>query len=128
MTDPPRLDRPADDLLIGAPAIAAFVGVSAKAVYHLARTKKLPIGKLGKNLIASKRKLERALASLTSGVQSLSGSCALDFTNGSPPLFYWWASDNSFLDENDALELAKKNGPFSTAEEAEAAAWRRIAN
>jgi hypothetical protein len=58
----------ADDLLIGAEAIAAFLGVDVQTVYSFRRTKKkLPIGKLGKNLIASKRKLERAMGTLTSG-------------------------------------------------------------
>jgi hypothetical protein len=58
-------EAPADDLLIGAPAIAAFLGVKEKAVYYLARKKRVPIGKLGKNLIASKRKLRRAFDALS---------------------------------------------------------------
>ena len=61
-------DRPADDVLIGAAAIAAFLGVEPKTVYYLRRSKKLPIGKLGGELIASRRKLERALAAVTSGL------------------------------------------------------------
>jgi hypothetical protein len=58
-------ERPADDLLVGAAAIAAFLGVKEKHVYYAARTKRLPIGKLGKNLVASRRKLTRALAAIT---------------------------------------------------------------
>jgi hypothetical protein len=54
----------ADDMLVGAPAIAAFLGIKPKAVYYLARSKRVPIGKLGKNLIASKRKLRRAFEAL----------------------------------------------------------------
>lgn len=59
-------DRIADDLLIGAQAIAEFLGITEAMVYHYARLKRLPVGKIGKNLIASKRKLQRAFAALTS--------------------------------------------------------------
>jgi hypothetical protein len=59
-------DKLADDLLIGAPAIANYLGVKETAVYHLHKKKRLPIGKLGKNLIASRRKLDRAAQDLTS--------------------------------------------------------------
>lgn len=55
----------ADDLLIGAPAIADELGTSVAAVYYLHRTHRLPIGKLGKNLIASRTKLRRAANALT---------------------------------------------------------------
>jgi len=54
----------ADDLLIGAEAIAAELGVSEAAVYHLHRKKRLPIGKLGKNLVALRSKLRRAAIAL----------------------------------------------------------------
>lgn len=56
----------ADDLLIGAPKIAAELGVTVPAVYHLVRKKRLPIGQLGKNLIASRSKLRRAALALAS--------------------------------------------------------------
>ena len=55
----------AEDMLLGAEEIAAFLGISTAQVYHFARLKRLPIGKLGWNLIASKRKLQRAFAALT---------------------------------------------------------------
>jgi len=55
--------RVADDLLIGADAIAAFIGVSRRSVYHLAREKQLPIGRLGKQLIARKSQLRRHIDS-----------------------------------------------------------------
>jgi hypothetical protein len=58
-------DKVADDLLIGAPAIAEFLGVKEDAVYHLVRTRRLPIGRLGRNLIASRKKLQRAVSALT---------------------------------------------------------------
>ncbi len=53
-------ERIADDLLVGASKIADELGVSTRAVYHIVRTKRLPIGKLGKNLVASRRSLRRA--------------------------------------------------------------------
>lgn len=56
----------ADDMLHGAEAIAAFLGISVAQVYHFARLKRLPIGKLGWNLIASRRALQRAYDRLTS--------------------------------------------------------------
>jgi hypothetical protein len=56
----------ADDLLIGAEAIAAELGVTEAAVYHIHREKRLPIGKLGKNLIAFRSKLRRAALALAS--------------------------------------------------------------
>jgi hypothetical protein len=55
----------AEDMLLGAGEIAAFLGISVAQVYHYARLKRLPIGKIGKSLIASKRKLQRAFAALT---------------------------------------------------------------
>lgn len=53
------------DLLFGAEAIAAFVGVEPSQIYYIRKSKKLPIGKLGKILIASRRRLKRAAADLT---------------------------------------------------------------
>jgi hypothetical protein len=58
-------ERVADDLLIGARAIGVELGVNPDAVYHLTRTKRLPITHLGRNLIASRKKLRRAVATLT---------------------------------------------------------------
>jgi hypothetical protein len=55
----------ADDLLLGARAIADELGVDQHAVYYLAKMKRLPIGKLGKNLIASRATLRRATLALT---------------------------------------------------------------
>jgi hypothetical protein len=61
-----KQNRLADDLLIGASSIAAELGVSLTALYYLKKTQKFPIGKLGKNLIASRAKLRRAAQALTS--------------------------------------------------------------
>jgi hypothetical protein len=68
MEDPEKAtksERLADDLLIGAEAIAHELGVDVHTVYYFHRKKKLPIGKLGKNLIASRTKLRRAIQNLT---------------------------------------------------------------
>lgn len=54
-----QADRLADDLLAGAAEIAEFLGTNAREVYHLAKTQRLPIGRLGRKLIASKRRLAR---------------------------------------------------------------------
>jgi len=59
-------ERLVDDLLIGAPAIAAELGCSQRQVYYFVETKRLPIGKFGKKLIASRAKLRRATNALTS--------------------------------------------------------------
>jgi hypothetical protein len=60
-------DEPvANDLLVGAAAIATELGLSETAVYHIARTKRLPIGRLGRNLIASRKRLRRAALALAS--------------------------------------------------------------
>jgi hypothetical protein len=60
-----QAERLADDLLIGVHAISAELGVNEHAVYYLHRMKRLPIGKLGKNLIASRAKLRRAFQPIT---------------------------------------------------------------
>jgi hypothetical protein len=54
-----------DDLLRGARAIADELDCKESQVNYLFRTRKLPIGKLGKDYIASKRKLKAAFARLT---------------------------------------------------------------
>ena len=70
----------ADDILIGAAAIwgelrdlgiveSEGTDVEDKdldKVYYLAKAKKLPIGKFGKSLIASRAKLRRAVSALVS--------------------------------------------------------------
>jgi hypothetical protein len=64
-TEPSSRDRLADDLLVGAPAIGAELGVDASAVYYIHKTQKLPIGKWGKYLVASKRALRNAVRAFT---------------------------------------------------------------
>lgn len=55
----------ADDLLIGADAIAAELGMSKGTIYRLYRANLLPIGKLGKVLVASRSKLRQAVQQMT---------------------------------------------------------------
>jgi hypothetical protein len=57
-----------DRLLVGASEIANALSeefereVTESEVYYIAKTKKLPIGRFGKNLIATRDKLRRAIA------------------------------------------------------------------
>ena len=60
-----RAERLGDDLLNGAAEIAEFLGTNVREVYHLAKTKRLPIGRLGRKLIASRAGLRRAARALT---------------------------------------------------------------
>ena len=50
-------DSLADDILRGAPAIGSFIDEPVGRVYYLAERRLLPIGRLGANLIASKKRL-----------------------------------------------------------------------
>jgi hypothetical protein len=59
------VDRLADDLLDGGRAIAEFLGTNTREVYHLAKTQRLPIGRLGRKLIASRSQLRRAAKAIT---------------------------------------------------------------
>jgi len=63
----PPSDRLADDLLLGAKCIGDFIGRTSDQVYYLARVGKWPIGRLGKDLIASKSKLTNHANKITSG-------------------------------------------------------------
>jgi len=65
MDNTEQKDRVADDLLIGAPAIAEFLGITERAVYHWVKKARIPVGKIGKNIIASKRQLRKAIGNLT---------------------------------------------------------------
>jgi excisionase family DNA binding protein len=67
MTDP-NLNASSDitvpDLLYGADAIAAFLGVTRPTVYHLAETKRIPFFKIGKTVCARRATLIAALKAL----------------------------------------------------------------
>jgi hypothetical protein len=60
-----QADQVADDLLSGGAEIARFLGRPVREIYHLHKTKRLPIGRLGRKLIASRRQLTRAAKALT---------------------------------------------------------------
>jgi hypothetical protein len=60
-----QADRLADDLLNGAAEIAEFLGTNTREIYWLAKTRRLPIGRLGRKLIASRSQLRRAAKALT---------------------------------------------------------------
>jgi hypothetical protein len=60
-----QADRLAADLLNGGAEIAEFLGCPLREVYHLAKTKRLPIGHMGRKLIASRSQLRRAAKALT---------------------------------------------------------------
>jgi hypothetical protein len=62
----PSQERVGADLLIGAEAIGAEMNMTEGEVYYAKRMKLLPIGKWGKHLIASRRKLRRAAQAITS--------------------------------------------------------------
>jgi hypothetical protein len=64
----PPYDNLAGDLLVGAGPIEAHLkqlGVPDPDAYYLRRSGKMPIGKYGANLIASKRRLARHTQKLT---------------------------------------------------------------
>jgi excisionase family DNA binding protein len=60
-----QAERLGDDLLNGGLEIAEFLGCPLREVYHLAKNKRLPIGRLGRKLIASRTQLRRAARALT---------------------------------------------------------------
>ena len=64
-SNPPSQERVGDDLIIGAKAIGAEMAMEPAEVYYAHRMKLLPIGKWGKQLIASRRKLRRKARALT---------------------------------------------------------------
>jgi hypothetical protein len=57
----PQADRIGDDVLLGALAIAEELRCEPHQVNYIFKTKKLPIGKFGKQYIASRKKLRAAM-------------------------------------------------------------------
>lgn len=51
------------DLLAGADAAAAFVGITPRAIYHLVESGNLPVIRKGRRLYFRKSELERAFSS-----------------------------------------------------------------
>lgn len=62
---PETAPAPADDLLEGAAAIAAFTGFKERRVRYLLEKGLLPGGQLGRSWVASKAELARFLAQVT---------------------------------------------------------------
>jgi hypothetical protein len=59
----------ADDMLEGAEAIAAFLGLTRRQVFNLVRERRLPFFKLGQKIFARKSTLVAHLASLEEAAQ-----------------------------------------------------------
>ena len=53
----------ADDLLPGANAAAAFIGVTPRAVYHLVEAGNIPVIRIGAKLYFRRSELNRAFSS-----------------------------------------------------------------
>jgi len=53
----------ANDLLSGAEAAAAYIGVKPRAVYHLVEAGQLPVIKKGRKLYFRRSELDRAFSS-----------------------------------------------------------------
>jgi hypothetical protein len=60
-------DKVADDALRGARKIGDFLGLTTHQVYHEAEAGRIPVGKSGGLLIASKQRLREHHAAITSG-------------------------------------------------------------
>jgi hypothetical protein len=52
------------DLLYGVPAIAAFLGITPAAVYHLAAQRRIPTFKVGKTVCARRARILQAFDEL----------------------------------------------------------------
>ncbi len=57
----------ADDLLIGAAAIAEELGATEDQVHNWIAKKRIPVGRIGRSLIARRSELQRAIAKITAG-------------------------------------------------------------
>lgn len=52
----------ADDLLPGASAAAAYIGVTPRAVYHMSEAGLLPVVRIGRRLFFRRSELDRAFS------------------------------------------------------------------
>ena len=52
----------ADDLLPGATAAAAYLGLSDRQIYHMVEAKNLPVTRIGKRLFFRRSELDRAFS------------------------------------------------------------------
>jgi hypothetical protein len=60
-------EKLADDLLVGAKALAEYTGLTERQIFHLADTRQLPIFKIGHKLAARKSTLTQHMAALERG-------------------------------------------------------------
>ena len=56
-------DTITDDILYGSRAIAKFLGCDERKVYYYKRARLLPLGSIGREIIASKKALRQHVAS-----------------------------------------------------------------
>jgi hypothetical protein len=56
-------DTITDDILYGSKAIAKFLGCDQRKIFYYKRTKLLPLGNIGREIIASKKALRQHVAS-----------------------------------------------------------------
>lgn len=59
------------DLLTGADAIAAFMRVKPRRIYHLAETKQLPVFRMGATLCARRSTLVRWIEEMERGAAAM---------------------------------------------------------
>jgi excisionase family DNA binding protein len=64
------------DLLTGAEAIAAFMGVKPRRVYHLAEAQRLPVFRMGSTLCARRSTLLRWIEDMEQSALSNAGPTA----------------------------------------------------
>ena len=64
------------DLLTGAEAIATFMGVKPRRVYHLAETQRLPVFRIGNTLCARRSTLLHWIEDMERAALSNGGSAA----------------------------------------------------
>jgi hypothetical protein len=60
------------------------------------------------------------------GIAMHVGIVCLSFRDGTPNKYFWWASEDQNLDQEKIVAMAKRNGPFDSAEQAEQAAQTAI--
>jgi hypothetical protein len=62
------------------------------------------------------------------GIPMHIGVVEISFRDGTPPKFFWFATETApeDLDQETILSMAKPNGPFDSLEEAEQAGERAI--
>ena len=65
--DTPSPDNLGDDLVWGAKGIAKTINKSERATYHLMRSGKIPVGKVGSQHVGSKSRLRKHFAAITGG-------------------------------------------------------------